>query len=107
MIKIEILNGIPESINGVTEKIVNEHFQSLGERENYLIMNKISFIGLGNMGKPMAFNLLKKKFDIKIYDINKNYINLLKILMLKLLHLMKNLAQTKEFLSVWFQMERP
>ena len=23
----------PESINGVTEKIVNEHFQSLGERE--------------------------------------------------------------------------
>ena len=24
------------------------------------------------MGKPMAFNLLKKKFDIKIYDINRS-----------------------------------
>ena len=42
------------------------------EKENYFIMNKISFIGLGNMGKPMAFNLLKKKFDIKIYDINRS-----------------------------------
>ena len=34
-------------------------------------MNKISFIGLGNMGNPMAFNLLKKKYDLKIYDINE------------------------------------
>ena len=42
------------------------------EKENYLIMNKISFIGLGNMGKPMALNLLKKKYDLKIYDINKS-----------------------------------
>ena len=34
-------------------------------------MNKISFIGLGNMGNPMVFNLLKKKYDLKIYDINE------------------------------------
>ena len=77
------------------------------EKENYLIMNKISFIGLGNMGKPMAFNLLKKKFDIKIYDINRSLYKPFKNTNAKLLLLMKNLAQTKEFLSVWFQMERP
>ena len=76
------------------------------EKENYLIMNKISFIGLGNMGKPMAFNL-KKNLISKFMILIEVYINLLKILMLKLLLLMKNLAQTKEFLSVWFQMERP
>ena len=46
-------------------------------------MNKISFIGLGNMGKPMAFNLLKKNLISNIYDINTSYINLLKKLMLK------------------------
>ena len=47
-------------------------------------MNKICFIGLGNMGKPMVFNLLKKKYDLKLYDINKSFINLLKRLMLLL-----------------------
>ena len=75
------------------------------EKENYFIMNKISFIGLGNMGKPMAFNLLEK-FDVKIYDINRSLYKPLTILMLKLLLLKKNLAQTR-ILSVWFQMERP
>ena len=33
-------------------------------------MNSISFIGLGNMGKPMALNLIKKNYNLKIYDIN-------------------------------------
>ena len=32
---------------------------------------KIGFIGLGNMGLPMALNLLKnRKFDVMGYDIN-------------------------------------
>lgn len=33
-------------------------------------MNSISFIGLGNMGRPMALNLIKKNYNLKIYDIN-------------------------------------
>ena len=32
---------------------------------------KIAFIGLGNMGKPMAQNLAKKKYDVRVYDKNK------------------------------------
>ena len=37
-------------------------------------MQNISFIGLGAMGTPMALNLLKKKYNLFIYDINnKNY----------------------------------
>ena len=37
-------------------------------------MKNISFIGLGAMGTPMALNLLKKKYNLFLYDINtKNY----------------------------------
>ena len=37
-------------------------------------MQNISFIGLGAMGTPMALNLLKKKYNLFLYDINtKNY----------------------------------
>ena len=34
-------------------------------------MIKVSFIGLGNMGKPMALNLITSNFDLNIFDINK------------------------------------
>ena len=33
-------------------------------------MNKIGFIGLGIMGKPMARNLLKAGYQLVVYDIN-------------------------------------
>ena len=37
-------------------------------------MKNISFIGLGAMGVPMALNLIKKKYNLYLYDINKkNY----------------------------------
>ena len=37
-------------------------------------MRNISFIGLGAMGTPMALNLIKKKNNLFLYDINtKNY----------------------------------
>ena len=32
-------------------------------------INKIGFIGVGNMGNPMAGHLVKKGFDITVYDI--------------------------------------
>ncbi len=32
-------------------------------------MKKIAFIGLGNMGGPMAANLLKAGFDVKVFDL--------------------------------------
>ncbi|USG66619.1 2-hydroxy-3-oxopropionate reductase [Brevibacillus ruminantium] len=32
---------------------------------------KVGFIGLGIMGKPMAHNLLRKGFDLTVYDINE------------------------------------
>ena len=31
---------------------------------------KVGFIGLGNMGLPMAANLVKAEFDVKGYDIS-------------------------------------
>ena len=38
-------------------------------------MIKIGFIGLGNMGLPMAINLSKsKKIDLLGYDVNKSSI---------------------------------
>ena len=33
-------------------------------------MQKIGFIGLGRMGRPMATNMLKKGFDLVVLDIN-------------------------------------
>ena len=31
-------------------------------------MNKIGFIGLGVMGEPMAANLLRKGYDVTVYN---------------------------------------
>lgn len=33
--------------------------------------SKIAFIGLGNMGAPMAQNLLKQGFDVTVYDLSE------------------------------------
>ena len=33
-------------------------------------MTQISFIGLGNMGRPMALNLIRKKYKLNLYDLN-------------------------------------
>jgi len=35
----------------------------------------IAFIGLGNMGAPMAQNLLDAGFNLKVYDINQNAVH--------------------------------
>jgi 2-hydroxy-3-oxopropionate reductase len=35
-------------------------------------MQKIGFIGLGIMGKPMAMNLIKKGYSLTVYDIKKD-----------------------------------
>lgn len=33
-------------------------------------MKTVAFIGIGNMGKPMALNLVKKGFQVRVYDLN-------------------------------------
>ena len=33
---------------------------------------KIGFIGLGVMGKPMSLNLLKAGYNVMVFDINKD-----------------------------------
>ncbi len=37
-------------------------------------MTKIAFIGLGNMGGPMAANLIKAGHDLTVYDLNKEVV---------------------------------
>ncbi len=37
-------------------------------------MSQISFIGLGNMGGPMAANLVKAGFDVCVFDLNKSQV---------------------------------
>ena len=34
--------------------------------------NRVGFLGLGNMGLPMATNLKKNGFDVKAYDISEH-----------------------------------
>lgn len=38
-------------------------------------MSNIAFIGLGQMGNPMALNLLKKGHSVQVFDINKEAVN--------------------------------
>src|SRR4030095_2840157 len=33
-------------------------------------MDRIGFIGLGNMGRPMASNLVRKGFTLVVFDVN-------------------------------------
>ena len=40
-------------------------------------MKKIGFIGLGRMGRPMALNLIKNGFDLTVFDIDQNAVNIL------------------------------
>ena len=40
---------------------------------------KIAFIGIGNMGEPMAINLLKANHTIFVYDIVRKKINRVEI----------------------------
>ena len=37
--------------------------------------NKIGFVGLGIMGKPMVINLIKKGYEISFFARNKRIIN--------------------------------
>lgn len=38
-------------------------------------MDKIGFIGLGIMGKPMAINLIKAGYDLTVFDLNKDSVD--------------------------------
>jgi 3-hydroxyisobutyrate dehydrogenase len=40
-------------------------------------MMKIAFIGLGNMGSPMAHNLLKGRHTLTVYDLNQQAVQLM------------------------------
>jgi 4-hydroxybutyrate dehydrogenase/sulfolactaldehyde 3-reductase len=40
-------------------------------------MDKIGFIGLGNMGRPMASNLCRKGFGVVVYDVNAHPVRVL------------------------------
>lgn len=40
-------------------------------------MNKIGFIGLGIMGKPMALNLIKAGYQLVVYDVNEKVLDVL------------------------------
>lgn len=41
------------------------------------LAKKVGFVGLGIMGKPMSLNLLKASFDVMVFDINQDAVNVL------------------------------
>ncbi len=40
-------------------------------------MKRVGMIGLGNMGRPMALNLLRKGFEVQVYDISSASVEML------------------------------
>ena len=39
-------------------------------------MSRVGFIGLGQMGSPMASNILKGDHEVKVFDLNADAVNL-------------------------------
>ena len=37
---------------------------------NFVLLQKVGFIGLGNMGLPMTGNLVQRGFQVKAFDLN-------------------------------------
>jgi len=46
----------------------------------FLSTNSLGFIGLGNMGRPMASNLCRKGFSLAVYDIERGPVSALKLI---------------------------
>ncbi|XP_049833028.1 3-hydroxyisobutyrate dehydrogenase, mitochondrial isoform X1 [Schistocerca gregaria] len=51
------------------------HKNDLRVRDTLKCINKIGFIGLGNMGGPMARNLLKKGKKLSVFDVQPEVVN--------------------------------
>ena len=67
----------PSQIDEITNHWIQEHFQSPSGWNNPLctllgvnMAKEILFIGLGNMGYPMAINLIKKGFKVHGFDLS-------------------------------------
>ena len=71
---------IPATQDEVTEEWIDSYFSSVWNDEEHPLKNlsiklindqeKIAFIGLGNMGGPMAANLVRKGYDVKGFDLS-------------------------------------
>jgi len=49
----------------------NEWYKELRKETKKMPLKKVGFIGLGEMGSPMAKNLLNKGFDLTVFDVRK------------------------------------
>ncbi|HIC1193710.1 TPA: NAD(P)-binding domain-containing protein [Escherichia coli] len=50
------------------KRILNCHYLSMSDRR--VFMATIAFLGLGQMGSPMANNLLQKGHSLQVFDVN-------------------------------------
>lgn len=66
-------------------------------------IKKIGFIGLGNMGFPMALRLIKAGFDVTVYDIKKEPMQLLHEQGAKTAHSIQKLAEEKDLIITMLQ----
>ena len=57
---------------------------------------KIGFIGLGRMGRPISFNLLKAGFQLCVFDVSKEALNPLAEKGAEVVNTVKELAENSE-----------
>ena len=60
----------------------------------------IAFIGVGNMGNPMAQNLVKAGKKVKVFDVSKNMIEKAKEKKIDVVENLEDLIRVKAFLRV-------
>jgi 3-hydroxyisobutyrate dehydrogenase-like beta-hydroxyacid dehydrogenase len=63
-------------------------------------ITRISFIGLGRMGKPMAINLLKSGYDVAAYDVRHEPVRELAKLGARVAQSPKELARSSELIAL-------
>jgi 3-hydroxyisobutyrate dehydrogenase len=84
--------------------ILNQNFKKFTKCSDILMRSMcsgkgkhIGFIGLGNMGGPMATNLMKKGHKLHVYDVSEQAVNAMKEIGAKPYKNTRDLAKNSEF----------
>ena len=64
------------------------------------VVSKVGFIGLGTMGKPMAMNIARPGFDLMVYDVRKEPVQVLSASNAKVARSVKEIAEHGELIEI-------
>ena len=63
-------------------------------------IKRVGFIGLGNIGKPMAVNLVRAGFDVTIYDVRADLLQDVEAFGAIVVHSSREVAERSDAVSI-------